>query len=112
MALASLQVELTEVLGKTRLPLRKLLRMGRGAVIALDASEVDAVDILANGLLIARGRVTVERGAVEVIELVRKVEVTRVPGSHDRGAVECRGRARRRRGVSGAARLVSRKPIC
>lgn len=83
MALASLQVELTEVLGKTRLPLRKLLRMGRGAVIALDASEVDAVDILANGLLIARGRVTVERGtiAVEVIELVRKVEVTRVPGS-------------------------------
>lgn len=83
MALETLQVELTVVLGKARLPLQTLLRMGRGAVIALDPSEEDTVEILANGLPVARGRVAVAKGAitVEVIELVRKPEVTRVPGT-------------------------------
>ena len=83
MVLESLQMELTVVLGQTKLPLHKLLRMGRGALLALDAGEPDMVDILANGLPIARGRVGVENGviSVEVTELCRKPEITRTPGA-------------------------------
>ena len=57
--------------------------MGRGAVVALDPSPDDIVDILANGLPVARGRVGVEGGAirVEVTEMVRKPTVTRTPGA-------------------------------
>ena len=54
-----------------------------GAVIALDPVENDAVEILANGLPVAMGRVTVDDGAirVEVTELIRHPEVTREPGT-------------------------------
>lgn len=82
MALQSLEVELSVVLGKTQVPLHRLLRMGRGALIALDPVEGDAVEILANGLPVASGRVAVERGEirVEVTGLIRHPEVTREPG--------------------------------
>jgi flagellar motor switch protein FliN/FliY len=81
--LDSLEVDLTVVLGKTRLPLQRLLRMGRGAVIGLNKSDTDLVDILANDHPIARGQISV-RGAtimIEITELVRKVEIERTPGT-------------------------------
>lgn len=82
MALETLQVELTVVLGKTRLPLRRVLRMRRSTVVPLDPSAGDLVDVLANGLLIARGRVKVEGEVlgVEIVEMVRSPEVVRTPG--------------------------------
>jgi flagellar motor switch protein FliN/FliY len=81
--LDSLEVDLTVVLGKTRLPLQRLLRMGRGAVIGLNKSDTDLVDILANDHPIARGQISV-RGAtimIEITELVRKIEIERTPGT-------------------------------
>jgi flagellar motor switch/type III secretory pathway protein FliN len=36
--LDSLDVDLTVVLGKTRLPLQRVLRMGRGAVVDFDTT--------------------------------------------------------------------------
>lgn len=82
MALDNLQVELTVVLGRASVPLHRLMRMGRGAVIALDAAAEDIVEILANGLPIARGRVSVagQTISVEVTELVRNPGVSRAPG--------------------------------
>ncbi|GJD35544.1 FliM/FliN family flagellar motor switch protein [Methylobacterium aerolatum] len=70
----TLKVDLTVVLGRTRMPLHMLLRMGRGAVIALDASEADMVEILANDHPVARGQIVVtgDRISVEVTELIRK----------------------------------------
>lgn len=89
MALDGLDVELTAVLGRTSLPLHRLLRLGRGAVVALDPSPDDEVEILANGLTVARGRVVVAGSAisVEVTGLVRGVEVTREPGATIGGPV-------------------------
>ena len=82
MALDSLEVEFSVVLGTARVPMHRLLRMGRGAIVALDPVANDAVEILANGLPVAMGRVLVERGAirVEVTELIRHPEVTREAG--------------------------------
>ena len=83
MALDALEVEFSVVLGRAEVPLHRLLRMGRGALIALDPTPEDRVEILANGLPIAHGRVLVEKGSikVEVTELIRHPEVDRRPGA-------------------------------
>jgi len=54
------QVELAVVLGRSRMPMQQLLRMGRGAVIPLDTKESDQLWILANGHPIARGEITIQ----------------------------------------------------
>lgn len=89
-AIDSLDVDLTIVLGKTRLPLQKLLRMGRGAVVGFDQSDMDLVDILANDLPIARGQISVRGStiAVEVTELVRKVDFDGTPGATIGGQIK------------------------
>ena len=61
-------VDITVVLGTTYMPVHQVLRLGRGAIIELEATEEDAVDILANNLPVAKGTVVVNgnRIAVEV----------------------------------------------
>ena len=65
-------VDIAVVLGTTSMPVHQVLRLGRGAVIELDASEDDDVHILANNLPVAKGTVVVSgnRIAVEVKGLV------------------------------------------
>ncbi len=65
-------VDITVVLGTTTMPIHQVLRLGRGAIIELDAGEDDAVNILANNLPVAKGTVVVNgnRIAVEVGELL------------------------------------------
>ena len=80
--LDELQVDLKVVLGRSHMPLHMLLRMGRGAVIELESTDTDMVEILANDHPIARGQIVVtgNRISVEVTELIRKAEVVRTPG--------------------------------
>ena len=65
-------VDITVVLGTTSMPIHQVLRLGRGAIIELEASEDDEVKILANNLPVAKGTVVVQgnRIAVEVKELL------------------------------------------
>jgi flagellar motor switch protein FliN/FliY len=56
----AVKVEITVVLGRCSLPMNQLLKMGRGAVIPLDATEHDQVWILANGHPIARGDLNIQ----------------------------------------------------
>ena len=64
----AVEVEISVVLGRSVLPMSQLLRMGRGAVIPLDASEHDEVWILANNHPVARGEIQIndERIAIQV----------------------------------------------
>ncbi|MFY9294266.1 MAG: FliM/FliN family flagellar motor switch protein [Methylorubrum rhodinum] len=80
--LDELKVDLKVVLGRSHMPLHMLLRTGRGAVIELDSTDTDMVEILANDHPIARGQIVVtgNRISVEVTELIRKAEVVRTPG--------------------------------
>jgi flagellar motor switch protein FliN/FliY len=52
-------VEISVVLGRSVLPMQQLLRMGRGAVIPLDAKTTDEVWILANNHPVARGEIQI-----------------------------------------------------
>ncbi len=56
------------------MPIHQVLRLGRGAIIELDASEEDEVRILANNLPVAKGTVVVSgnRIAVEVKQLLSR----------------------------------------
>jgi flagellar motor switch protein FliN/FliY len=77
--LDNVSVNITVVLGTTSMPIHQVLRLGRGAVIELDASEEDEVRILANNLSVAKGTVIVSGNkiAVEVKELLpRSPEAT------------------------------------
>lgn len=68
----SVSLDITVVLGNTVMPVHQVLRLGRGAIIELDASEDDEVAILANNLPVATGTVVVQgnRIAVEVRSLL------------------------------------------
>ncbi len=70
--LDDVSVDISVVLGTTSMPIHQVLRLGRGAIIELDASEDDDIRILANNLPVARGTVIVSgnRIAVEVKHLL------------------------------------------
>jgi flagellar motor switch protein FliN/FliY len=77
--LDNVSVDIAVVLGTTSMPIHQVLRLGRGAIIELDASEEDEVRILANNLPVAKGTVIVSGNkiAVEVKELLpRSPEAT------------------------------------
>jgi flagellar motor switch protein FliN/FliY len=77
--LDNVSVDIAVVLGTTSMPIHQVLRLGRGAIIELDASEEDEVRILANNLSVAKGTVIVSGNkiAVEVKELLpRSPEAT------------------------------------
>jgi flagellar motor switch protein FliN/FliY len=62
----SVQVEISVVLGRSVLPMQQLLRMGRGAVIPLDARENDEVWILANNHPVARGEIQIHDDKIAI----------------------------------------------
>lgn len=63
-------LDIAVVLGTTSMPVHQVLRLGRGAIIEVDASEDDEVTILANNLAVAKRAVVVNanRIAIEVKE--------------------------------------------
>ena len=65
-------LDIAVVLGTTAMPVHQVLRLGRGAIIELDASEEDEVKILVNNFPVARGTVVVSgnRIAVEIKEMM------------------------------------------
>ena len=65
--LDNIEVDITVELGAAIMPVHHLLRMGRGAVIELDADENDPLNIYANSTLIAHGEVSVEDGHLRVL---------------------------------------------
>jgi len=71
-ALAKVQVEVSVVLGGTSMPIRQLLKMGRGAVIDLDARHDAPVMVYGNDELIAKGEVVIvgDKVAVTLTELI------------------------------------------
>ncbi len=72
-------LDIQVVLGTTTMPVHQVLRLGRGAIIELDASEDDEVAILANNFPVAKGTVVVSgnRIAVEVKELTPRLSEVR-----------------------------------
>jgi len=75
-AVEQVKVEISVVLGRATMPIHQLLKMGRGAVIELDASVEDHAWIYANNQLIARGEVVVvgDNVAISITDAVRQLD--------------------------------------
>lgn len=74
-------LEVTVELGRTRLLIRDIMDLSTGSIIELDKIAGEAVDLLANGMLVARGEVI-------VIDDNFGVRVTEIITARDRDASE------------------------
>ncbi len=69
----SIEVDIKVELGATSMPIHHLLRLGRGAVIELDATEQDPMKLYANNTLVAEGEIRIDEGRLN-IEVTKKIE--------------------------------------
>jgi flagellar motor switch protein FliN len=67
-------VDVSIVLGSVQVPIRQILKMGRGAMIPLDCGHDDPTLVYVNGELVAKGRVLVDgdQMSLEVSEVVQR----------------------------------------
>lgn len=74
--LEGVTIDLQIVLGSTDVPIRQIVKMGRGAMIPLGVSHADLTQVLVNGQLVAKGRVMVsgENLSLEVAEITKKAD--------------------------------------
>ncbi len=70
--LDKIEVDISVELGSTIMPIHHLLRLGRGAVIELDALESAPLRVYANSTLIAHGEVRIGDGKLSV-EITEKL---------------------------------------
>lgn len=72
-AVYNVPVVVTVVLGKSTMPVKNLLKLGRGAVVDLDRKVGEPVDIFVNNRLVARGEVMVveDRLGVTMTEIIK-----------------------------------------
>jgi flagellar motor switch protein FliN/FliY len=73
-AINDVEVELSIVLGATRLPVREILAMSRGAMIPLDCTQDEPSLVVVNGHVVARGQILVEedRMSLEITEVLKR----------------------------------------
>ena len=76
-AVNRVSVNITVILGSTHMPVRQLLKMGRGAVIDLDAQHEDECWIYANGELIARGEIMIvgDKIGVSITRMMSELQI-------------------------------------
>ncbi|WP_282608309.1 FliM/FliN family flagellar motor switch protein [Pelagibius sp. Alg239-R121] len=74
-AIHGVSLEASAILGTALMPVSQLLKMGRGAVVELDKSIGDTIDISINDQMVARGEVMIkeERLCVEITEMVKRI---------------------------------------
>nr|WP_169560082.1 flagellar motor switch protein FliN [Sneathiella chinensis] len=72
-AVFDIPVHVSAVLGKSRMQVSQLLKLGRGAVVELDRKVGEAIDIYVNNRLVARGEVVVveDRLGVTMTEIIK-----------------------------------------
>jgi flagellar motor switch protein FliN/FliY len=72
-ALLDVEVEITVVLGTSSMPIAQVLKLGRGAVIELDRSVDEDIEIHANNRAVAKGEIVVidDRLGITMTEIIK-----------------------------------------
>ena len=75
-AVYSVPVNVSVVLGQSKMPIERLVSLGRGAVVQLNKNVGDPVDIMVNDRLIAKGEVVMldDTLGVSITELIKAGE--------------------------------------
>lgn len=68
----NIPVKIHAVLGKTRMPIENILKLGPGHIMELDSLDGEPIDVYANNMQIARGEVVVvgEQFGIRITEIV------------------------------------------
>lgn len=66
-------VKVSAVLGKSKIKVNQLLKLGRGAIVELDRKVGEPIDIFVNNRLVARGEVVVveDRLGITMTEIIK-----------------------------------------
>ncbi|MGQ0509200.1 MAG: flagellar motor switch protein FliN [Betaproteobacteria bacterium] len=69
-------VHLTVELGRTRIPIRRILQLAQGSVVELEGLAGEPMDVLVNGCLIAQGEVVVvnEKFGIRLTDIATPAE--------------------------------------
>lgn len=72
-AIYNIPVQLSAVLGRASMQVNQLLKLGRGAVVELDRTVGEPIDIYVNNRLVARGEVVVveDRLGITMTEIIK-----------------------------------------
>lgn len=72
-AVLDVKLEVTAVLGTADMPISQILKLGRGAVVELDRTVGEDIELHANNQLIARGEVIVvdDRLGVTISDVIK-----------------------------------------
>jgi flagellar motor switch protein FliN/FliY len=75
-ALMDVQVNLSVEIGRSKMPIKQLVRLNQGSVVELDRLVNEPLDLLVNGTLIARGEVVVvdSQFGLRLIDIVSQSE--------------------------------------
>lgn len=72
-SLYNVPVEVSVILGETKVLLSNLLKFGKGAIIELDKNVGEPVDVKVNGKLVAKGEIVVveDKVGVTLTEIIK-----------------------------------------
>ena len=79
-SLYEIPVKITILLGKTSMPIDDVLKLSKGAVIELDKSVGEPVDVCVNDRIVARGEIVVvdNKIGVTLTELINQEKINKV----------------------------------
>jgi flagellar motor switch protein FliN/FliY len=69
-------VQVTVELGRTRMEIRKLLKLSQGAIIELNSTVGQPMDILVNGCIVAQGEIVIvgEKYGIRLTDVITPSE--------------------------------------
>lgn len=65
-SLYDVPVQVSVVLGSTKMPLNSILKLGRGAVIELERTVGDPIDVYVNNKIVAKGEIVIVEDKIGV----------------------------------------------
>jgi len=79
-AVYDVDVEISAVLGRALMPISQILKLGRGAVVELNKTVGQNIEIHANGQLVALGDVVVveDRLGVTTTEILKMSQISKI----------------------------------
>lgn len=83
-------VRLSVELGRADMPLKDVLALGEGSVVALNRLTDELLDVTANGRVVAHGEVVAQDGkfALRIVSLAGEEDQVPSPGDAGAGAVD------------------------
>ena len=79
-------IEITAILGRTKMSLNEILELGRGSLIELDTLENQEVEILVNGKKVAYGQVVIsnQNFGIKITEVLEPEDLVNSLRSEER----------------------------